>query len=81
MPRCAKGGEQVGGGEHVPGGHDLPQMPPVVQLSGHRPSFRPGRSAWSAVRAGASARRSAVFMKSSLTWAYTAVELSLSWPT
>src|SRR5262249_62007947 len=70
--------DQLSGGEHPTCGHDLPQMPPIVQLGRHH---RPLPTVGSSPSAGASARRSAVFMKSLLTCVYTAVELSTSWPT
>ena len=58
--------DQVSGGEHATAGHHLPQMPAVVKLACHqRSSLLPPAGTSSA---GPIALRSAVFMKSPLTW-------------
>src|SRR6266571_622126 len=54
-------GAQVGGLEQAAGGHDLPQLPGVVQLGGHRLTSSP------VVNAVFRALRIMVFMKSPLT--------------
>ena len=65
--------DQIGGGEHAPVGHHLPQMPPVAQFACHQissPSWVLSGNSCAAgtSNAGPSALRSAVFMKSELTW-------------
>src|SRR5664280_331912 len=59
--------DQVGGGEHAAVGQHLPQVPVVVEFAGHQVSS-PYRCVLGASSAGPSALRSAVFMKSPLTW-------------
>jgi hypothetical protein len=56
-------GDQIGGGEHVTAGHHLAQVPAVVEFGAHYGSLPSLLS-----NAKARALRSAVFMKSELTW-------------